>query len=179
MQVLSLEARARDFASLKHGAIDQRRKYTGDPYIVHPAAVAKIVREVPHTEAMLAAAWLHDTVEDTETTFAEIEDHFGREVKDLVEMLTDVSRPSDGNRAARKAIDRAHTAKASPQAKTVKLADLIDNARSILAHDQNFAVTYMREMDLLMPLLAEGDPTLHARASAIVKNNLLSLGQAI
>lgn len=49
-----LETRAREFATRAHAAIDHRRKYTLDPYIVHPAAVADIVRSVPHSEAMLA-----------------------------------------------------------------------------------------------------------------------------
>ncbi|WP_274872826.1 HD domain-containing protein, partial [Serratia marcescens] len=59
----TLAERARRYATKAHAAIDQRRKYTDDPYIVHPQAVMELVRSVPHTEEMLAAAWLHDTVE--------------------------------------------------------------------------------------------------------------------
>lgn len=58
-----MEERAKDFATRYHASIDQRRKYTGEPYITHPAAVVELVRSVPHTEAMICAAWLHDTVE--------------------------------------------------------------------------------------------------------------------
>ena len=59
---------------------------------------------------MRAAAWLHDVVEDTPATFEELEREFGPEVTRLVRELTEVSRsPSDGNRAARKAIDRRPT----------------------------------------------------------------------
>ncbi|VDZ55823.1 bifunctional (p)ppGpp synthetase II/ guanosine-3',5'-bis pyrophosphate 3'-pyrophosphohydrolase [Serratia odorifera] len=61
----TLVERARRYATKAHAAIDQRRKYTNAPYIVHPQAVVEIVRSVPHTDEMLAAAWLHDTVEDT------------------------------------------------------------------------------------------------------------------
>jgi hypothetical protein len=75
----------------------------------------------------------------------------------LVEQLTDVSRPEDGNRAKRKAIDRAHTAKASPEAKTIKLADLIDNTRSIVELDPGFAKIYLVEKVLLLEVLQEGD----------------------
>lgn len=64
----TLVERARRYATKAHAAIDQRRKYTNDPYIVHPQAVMEIVSSVPHSEEMLAAAWLHDTVEDTPTT---------------------------------------------------------------------------------------------------------------
>jgi len=60
------------------------------------------------------AAWLHDTVEDTPCTLDDVRNMCGEEVAVLVEMLTDTSKPEDGNRAARKAIDREHTAKASP-----------------------------------------------------------------
>jgi hypothetical protein len=74
---------------------------------------------------------LHDTVEDTGVELAELRRVFDDDVATLVEWLTDVSRPEDGNRVARKAIDRAHTARAPARAKTVKLADLIDNSRSI------------------------------------------------
>src|ERR1700749_4267236 len=122
---MGLESDARDFATRAHARVGQVRKYSGAPYIEHPAAVADIVRSVPHTEAMLAAAWLHDTVEDTGTTLDEIRAGFGDEVAELVEMLTDVSRPDDGNRAARKKVDRRHSARASAAAKTIKLADLI------------------------------------------------------
>jgi hypothetical protein len=149
------------FAETAHGCINQRRKYTDAPYICHPIAVADIVASVPHTDNMLAAALLHDTVEDTPVTLHEIREYFGPDVATLVEMLTDVSKPSDGNRAARKAIDRAHTAKASPEAMTIKLADLLDNTRSIVEHDLNFARVYLREKLDLLDVLGAGDKTLY------------------
>lgn len=168
----TLEMRARDFANLAHARVQQVREYTFTPYIEHPEAVVEIVRSVPHTAEMLAAAWLHDTVEDTGATLEDIERLFGFEVASLVEQLTDVSRPGDGNRTARKAIDRAHTARATPQAKTIKLADLIDNSRSILEHDQAFARVYLREKAALLDALTDGDPTLLAKAKAIVEDSL-------
>ena len=125
------EIKAKEFATKCHDDIKQVRKYTGEPYINHPAAVVEFVRSVRHTENMLCAAWLHDTVEDTDATLDEIEELFGSCVAQLVEMLTDISKPSDGNRAIRKHIDLMHTAKASAEAKTIKLADLIDNTKSI------------------------------------------------
>lgn len=163
----TLEEKARAFATAAHESINHRRKYTNEPYINHPAAVADLVRSVPHTEEMLAAAWLHDTVEDTPLTMADLEREFGTEVASLVEQLTDVSRPEDGNRRTRKEIDLAHTAKASPAAKTIKLADLIDNARSILARDPSFAVVYLAEKRRLLEVLREGDPTLMQWAARI------------
>lgn len=166
---MSLEDRARSFAEWAHR--NQKRKYTGDPYVRHPESVAALVRGVPHTEEMLAAAWLHDTVEDTEATMRDIERLFGPAVAALVEQLTDVSRPLDGNRKVRKAKDREHTRGSSPEAKTVKLADLIDNSRSIVAHDPDFAAVYLEEKRLLLEVLREGDPSLWALAQTFVVNS--------
>lgn len=163
----NLVARAQLFAADSHASIGHTRKYTGEPYIVHPAAVAAIVRGVRHTPEMLAAAWLHDTVEDTPVELADIDAAFGAEVAELVEMLTDISRPGDGNRAARKAIDRRHTAQASPAAKTVKLADLIDNLNSITRRDPSFARVVFAEKRQLLDVLRDGDPILWHRADAI------------
>lgn len=164
---MNLERRAQIFATEKHK--NQKRKYTGDPYIIHPAAVAAQVRNVlNHTEEQLAAAWLHDTVEDCGVTIAEITELFGSEVAYLVGWLTDVSLPSDGNRATRKAIDRRHTAQAPAAAQTIKLADLIDNSVSIIRHDEKFAKVYLREKALLLEVLTKGDARLLQQAKAIV-----------
>jgi len=171
-----MEQRAKDFATRYHASIDHKRKYTGEPYITHPAAVVELVRGVPHTEAMICAAWLHDTVEDTPCTLGEIERVFGFEVAALVEMLTDVSKPSDGKRAVRKAIDREHTAKASPQAKTIKLADLIDNTRSIVERDPSFAKVYLAEKALLLEVLRDGDATLWEMAHGMMSTNSMLSG---
>lgn len=168
MYCSNMEIKARQFAEAAHDSIGQRRKYTGEPYINHPAAVVELVRSVPHTSEMLAAAWLHDVVEDTPVGLVSIIIEFGVEVALLVDHLTDVSQSSHGNRSARKAKDLAHTAKASPAAKTIKLADLIDNSRSIMAHDPDFAVVYMAEKALLLEVLREGDATLWVMASGMV-----------
>lgn len=157
---------AETFAAIAHQW--QVRKYTGEPYIAHPASVVALVQSVPHTPEMVDAAWLHDVVEDTDATLDDVRAEFGHAVADLVEMLTDVSRPEHGNRAARKALDRAHIAQASQQAKTVKLADLIDNSRSIMANDPQFARVYLAEKRLLLDVLTDGDPTLYAMARRIV-----------
>ena len=165
-----MEAHAKAFATRAHEKVGQRRKCTGEPYIVHPAEVVELVRSVPHTEAMIVAAWLHDTVEDTGVTLSEIQHVFGAEVASLVEMVTDVSTLADGNRAVRKAIDRNHLAKASAAGKTIKLADLISNSRSILERDPKFAVVYLAEKRLLLEVLKEGDSTLWHQAHAIVNS---------
>lgn len=162
----NLEQKAKEFATKAHTG--QVRKYSFEAYVNHPAAVVELVRSVPHTEAMLCAAWLHDVVEDTTVTIEEIESEFGSEIAVLVECLTDVSRASDGNRSVRKAIDREHTSRASAAAKTVKLADLIDNTESIFKHDPKFAKVFGAEKRLLLEVLTEGDATLFEKAKTIL-----------
>lgn len=163
-----LIAAAKAFAAEAHGSINHRRKYTNDPYIIHPAEVAAIVASRPHTPEMIAAAYLHDTVEDTPVTLNDIRQRFGPTVASLVSDLTDVSQAHQGNRAARKEIDRTHTASASNQAKTIKLADLISNSHSIINHDPKFAKVYMREKRALLDALVGGDTVLLATARRIV-----------
>jgi (p)ppGpp synthase/HD superfamily hydrolase len=155
-----LERRALAFATEAHASIDHRRKYTSEPYIVHPVAVAELVKSVPHTPEMVAAALLHDVVEDTPVTIEQIAAEFGPIVAELVDWLTDVSRPSDGNRAVRKNIDLQHTAKAPPAAKTIKLADLVDNTLTIAKRDPDFWRVYRKEKLALLEVLKEGDATL-------------------
>lgn len=161
---MTIVEKARVFATAAHAACGQLRKYTYEPYIVHPAEVVRTVSTVDHTDEMLAAAWLHDVVEDTGVTIETIRAEFGEQVAELVGWLTDVSRPEQGNRATRKAIDRAHTAMAPAQAQTIKLADLISNTRSIVEHDEKFARTYLEEKRLLLEVMTKGNPTLMAEA---------------
>lgn len=87
---------------------------------------------------------------------------------ELVEELTDVSRPGDGNRMKRKKIGRKHLAYTSSRAKTVKLADLIDNCRDIVKHDPKFARVYLAEMQILLDVLGEGNAWLYKRAQKMV-----------
>ena len=161
-----LVQRAIEFATQAHAG--QARKYTGEPYITHPIEVMQIVSTVTDDPEVLAAAILHDVVEDTPATIMNIRIGFTPRVAELVSDLTDVSKPEDGNRATRKELDRQHTAKASPDAKTIKLADLISNSHSIVKDDPNFAKVYMKEKAALLEVLTEGNAELFRQASDIV-----------
>ena len=141
---------AKMFATAANAAIGQKRKYSGDDYIVHPQRVAAIVEKHGGTDEMIAAAWLHDTVEDTDVTPDLITKMFGDDVASIVEGLTDVSLPSDGNRAKRKSIDRMHSASASTESQFVKCADIIDNSWDIAENDLSFAKVYKSEVFLLL-----------------------------
>lgn len=128
--VLPLILKALDFAADKHRR--QRRKDAGaSPYINHPIAVAEMLCSVGAVRdpVTLAAAILHDTIEDTETSGAELEQRFGVEIRRIVEEVTDdKSLPP----AERKQRQIARAASASPAAKLVKLADKICNVHDIL-----------------------------------------------
>lgn len=162
------------YAAGAHDGVGQKRKYTGEDYWHHPVEVLGILLEhAPCADKhMQIAALLHDVVEDTKVTLEQLCDAFGEIVATYVEQLTDVSKPEDGNRAARKAIDLAHTAKASPQAKTIKLADLISNSRSIVERDPEFAKVYLAEKRALLEVLREGDPVLYQIAYDIAHKDI-------
>jgi len=168
--------RARIYATEAHQRINHRRKYNNEPYHIHLSAVAKLVSSVTDDETMIAAAWLHDTVEDTQATLEDIEETFGMPVAELVEELTDVSKPGDGNRVTRKRIDHLHLSQASKRAKTVKLADLIDNCKDITRHDPRFAQVYLEEMNELLDVLGDGNPHLFKRAERIHAKSVEMLG---
>lgn len=159
-------------AFAKNAHMGQTRKYTGEPYIVHPSAVAELLRlnYKECTEEMYMAALLHDTVEDTDATIEEIEEFFGKEVADLVEGLTDISKPEDGNRAKRKAIDRDHTAGSSKEVQTIKVFDLIHNTESIKEHDPKFWEVYKLEKQDLLNVMTKVDPEIKQLAWESIKD---------
>lgn len=165
--VTALEFAANGFAATAHAG--QVRKYTGRPYISHPAAVVDIVAKAGGTPGMLAAAWLHDVVEDCGVTVEAIRAQFGDYVACLVDYLTDPEAKdpcvAGQNRASRKEAARRQLAVAPAQAKTIKLADMIDNTSSIELHDPQFWKVYKVEKKLLMPCLVGGDQRLWMRAA--------------
>lgn len=129
LPALPLVLKALAFAADKHR--NQRRKdRDASPYINHPIALASVLcNEAGITdERVLAAALLHDTVEDTDTTEAEITARFGPEISRIVmEVTDDKALP----KAERKRLQVLHANHVSPEAKLVKLADKICNLRDI------------------------------------------------
>ena len=127
---LALLFRALAFAAHKHR--DQRRKDAeASPYINHPIALAEVLAGeggVADVE-VLAAALLHDTIEDTATTADELRAEFGARIAAMVEEVTDdQSLP----KADRKRLQIEHAPKLSVEAKLVKLADKTCNLRDIV-----------------------------------------------
>jgi len=152
---MSLSYKAMQFARYAHK--EQVRKYTGNPYSDHLAEVAGIVATVDNSDETIATAWLHDCCEDQGVTGMEIEIMFGIRVAIGVALLSDLEA---GNRAERKAASRARLAGAPSWVQTIKCADLISNTSSIVKHDKNFAVTYLKEKEQLLAVLTKADPNL-------------------
>lgn len=147
----------------------QRRKYTGEPYSMHPIGVSKIVETVEHTPEMIAAALLHDVVEDTEVTFREIKDTFGSTVAEYVHYCTNVSEKDDGNRKFRKKMDADHFALGPAESQTIKVADLIHNSQTIIPLDQKFFhKAYKYEKQYMMDVLTKADPILKGQAQTML-----------
>jgi len=120
------------FAAEKHR--NQRRKdIEASPYINHPIALAKILAIEGGVEdgPVLCAAVLHDTIEDTETTYAELAERFGAAIADVVAEVTDDKALP---KAERKQLQIEHAPHASRAAKLVKLADKIANLRDVADH---------------------------------------------
>lgn len=161
---------ADQLAEFRHRKVGQLRKYTGEPYIVHPRAVARMVREYNGTKEMIAAALLHDVMEDT-LTEDDTEDVVRMQILGatnamtlrMVIGLTDVAKKSDGNRAARLAINIEHLAKQPGYVQTIKLCDILDNVSSIVKHDPKFAEVWLDEKRTTLPFLKNGDQSLYWR----------------
>jgi (p)ppGpp synthase/HD superfamily hydrolase len=154
--------RAANFARKAHAT--QARKYTGEPYFNHLHEVAMILYRHGFRDEVLAAAYLHDVIEDQPVSREMVEEYFGPVVARLVWEVTDQSKPSDGNRVARKEIDRQWLSKASPAAQSIKLADLISNGKDITDGDPKFAKVFLGEKALLLDVLTSGDSWLFTEA---------------
>lgn len=119
--------KAVEFAAVKHR--DQRRKGSDTPYIVHPVEVALFLTECGCDEVCIAAGVLHDTLEDTETTYEELVEQFGKPVADLV-----AAESEDKSKSwrERKQATVDSLAMATPETMLICLADKLSNLRSMV-----------------------------------------------
>ena len=162
----------KELATRLHG--DQKRKYSGDPYVSHTFRVSDTVKENGGDEAMIYAAILHDVLEDTPTTESElltemmaiVEPGMAMNVIRLVNELTDIftheSYP-DMNRAGRKEMEAIRMGRISPRAQTIKYADLLDNGKDILLNDPKFAKVYIKEKEVILRYMNRGNKTLYQK----------------
>ncbi len=192
---MNIIQKAREFAHAAHDSIKQVRKYTGEPYWVHTDEVAGIVMDIVlpvggknfskqdfiRADNMIAAAHLHDVEEDVHSAKYNrltIYDLFGMEVGYMVDDLTDKFTSENYpnlNRKERKRSEAIRLGMIPNDSKTIKLADLLSNTKSIVEHDKGFARTYLNEKEHLLPLLRGGNQDLWDRVNNQLKNSLLLL----
>lgn len=166
----SLIEEAAAFAKGAHAG--QLRKYTALPYIEHPERVAQAVWCIDgSTPEMVAAAWLHDVVEDTSVSLKQIRNLFGDGVADLVGWLTNPSKGMTIPRAERKKIDREHLAKAPREAKIIKMLDRLDNLSEMEGAPADFKKLYGAESLLLAEAIGD--------AESEIKNRLVSAASIV
>lgn len=175
MEVLE---KIRQFAEEAHG--EQKRKYSGQSYIVHPVAVMQICKKYTEDVAVLSAALLHDVLEDTEVSPRQLKnflhsvldapeaDKTFRLVQDLTDRFTKEKYPKL-NRKKRRRREANRLGKADPMAQTVKYADLIDNCLDIVKHDQDFGRVFLKESKMLLEHITSGDAQLYEQAKKTVE----------
>ena len=155
-----------------HG--NQKRKYTGEPYVNHTVQVAKIVKNYGGDDIMVYAAVLHDVLEDTDTTKEELFNHLRQiigpekaiEVVKLVQELTDVFTKDEYpniNRKGRKEMEAMRLGSISSKAQTIKYADLLDNGQDIMKNDPKFGKVYLREKAEILKHMNRGNQELYKK----------------
>jgi GTP pyrophosphokinase len=143
----------RAFAAAENAHAGQLRK-SGEDYITHPVAVAGILAELGMDQSTLIAALLHDTVEDTKITLAEIEKQFGEEVATLVDGVTKLDKLNYGPTAQAETLRKMVVAMSKDiRVLVIKLADRLHNARTWQYLDLEKAQSKAREtLDIYAPL---------------------------
>lgn len=161
-----------ELAKELHG--DQKRKYTGEPYVNHTIQVAKIVKNYGGDDNMVYAAVLHDVLEDTPIRELDLLDRLldilntkdSIDVLKLVKELTDVYTKDnypDVNRKGRKEMEAIRMGRISPKAQTIKYADLLDNGQDIMKNDPKFGRVYLKEKELILKYMNKGNQELYKK----------------
>jgi hypothetical protein len=169
--------KVKQYADEAHGS--QMRKYTKQRYIVHPIQVMEICSEYTSDLCVLAAALLHDVLEDTPTTRADLEAFLltimnapdAKRTTDLTVELTDVYTKEaypQYNRRVRKDKEHVRGAATSPSAQTIKYADIISNSIDVITHDKDFSPKFLKEVGSQLKSMNKGNAALYARAVATV-----------
>lgn len=150
--------RALKFAFKAHAG--QVRKFTGEPYVYHPMAVANLVaRAQGASEKDVQVALLHDVIEDCGISFPTLSEAFGLPVASSVQLLS-INKDKTVPRAVRKQAYRDQLKDAEPMTQTVKVADMLHNAPSLFAYDPKFYKVWGEEAKLMLDVLARADQRL-------------------
>lgn len=177
----------RDFAALAHEG--QQRRYTPDPYIIHPEKVMKTCAQVTSEDCVLYAALLHDVIEDTAVTKEQLQtflySHLDPGTADctlqVVIELTDVYTKENyrrWNREKRKEKEAERLGKTSSFAQTIKCADIIDNCKNITEYNPEFAPTYLKECSDILDQMKNADPVLYKVAREVIEEEVEKLKKA-
>lgn len=168
--------RAQKWAARGHAGV--KRKFTDLPYIVHPEAVVQTVSLYSDDEEVLAAAWMHDLLEDVpEITPRIMENWFGKRVTDLVVEVSKVSTLSCGNRKVRVLMDLHHYAAASTEGKLIKLADTLHNLPTMI-RDNPDPSYYVREKKTLVDHIGNDYPVLSSIIYEVIRDYEIVLDSA-
>ena len=134
---IRLVSEAAEFAARRHNGM-ARKGRGNEPYINHLAEVANLLARVTDgiDPELVAAGWLHDTIEDTETTREELAEKFSPRVASLVVEVTDDMTLPKPERRQRQITDAPHK---SPDAKLIKIADKVSNIRARILSDPSEA----------------------------------------
>jgi len=162
----------KELAIRAHG--NQKRKYSGDPYVTHTFRVSDIVKKFGGDDAQIMGAILHDVLEDTPMTenelWMELLDIVGgrmaNDVIKLVRELTDVYTTEifpDFNRKARKEMESMRMGNISPRSQTIKYADILDNGEDIMKNDPKFGKLYLKEKESMLKYMNKGNSELYQK----------------
>ena len=169
------------FADRAHG--DQQRKYADERYIYHPLRVMKTCQDLGYPLPVLAAAILHDVLEDTTTTREEIKkflltvmseadtDHTLSLVSELTDVYTKADHPQM-NRRKRKAREGERLERVSAEAQTIKYADIMDNAKGMAENGADFAPIFLHECNTLLKKMKNGNEQLRKKALQVVQSEM-------
>jgi GTP pyrophosphokinase len=150
------------FAKEKHNG--QTRFNNGEPYIIHPEAVVKILEKLNVDESLIDAGFLHDTLEDTNTTYEEIEKEFGKKVADLVLELTNDEAQMNAKGKAEYLLDKMN--RMSTEALTIKLADRLHNVSDFDTAKPKWRTKYKLQTETIL----NGLKNLNATQQKLVKD---------
>lgn len=156
------------FATGAHAG--QYRKYSGDDYIVHPIQVCAALIDDGYIwcNNILAAAILHDTIEDTGVTYQHILDIFGFAVAEIVLGVTNVSVKGEGTREDRVKLNLDFNKAQSAAAQTLKVADIYANISDIHNAELKYANMYLNEKKVAVEALSKASPKLRKKTADMI-----------
>ena len=164
VQGKELILKAKEYATEKHAGV--KRKFDGKDYITHPEAVAELVEKFGGNDEMIAAAWLHDVVEDTKTPLSEIEENFGSVVAKLVGELTNPPKFDKGQDKSEYMAKKLPVM--SSDGLTIKLCDRLNNVSDFSTASPEFVKKYAPATKYILDALEDSERPLNSQQERII-----------